>query len=507
MKLRLFVIFIILIGLSACGNRYGFDFSSDWDWNSLKKQSSDEEIIAQINNLKKNLSLKEARFLFIQLSSLKNPSDITHLSKIESDQNKSGGGYYGYIPNYFKNLDKLPVPQNFSSIIACANFLANTQKQIDRIITHSNFQYNKTFLKQEISAVNKEKIYHGIQIDINTDAVMDVLTHYIDQDMTIEIATDIANHPSFQQMLMNRKEIGYIPEPLPDTGDLANFIYLAGSNDPVSMIWKWLNPWNFFGFADLYMNSIKYREVLLKIDSNKDYLISSIKSRIGHYLPEDFKYQDQIDLGVNWGVLNWSTEKQIGINIVHLKNDYSALKKIISRQLLRKIQIHIVKEMNNIPPETDIQINEIIAGNYDNIHDQLFHEVLFQIFLEGTSAYVAGKEKSWIIIDGIKYGRDLFNSIYFSLYNNVDLKTVEYCESQGFSPNGPLVAIGYQMTKILVKKYGHQIVYESLRDNFLKFYIKYIEIEKDYGRNKIKIFDSDVVKKIYYLNSLQQLAN
>ncbi|MCK4641010.1 MAG: hypothetical protein KAU06_06715 [Candidatus Marinimicrobia bacterium] len=470
MKLRLFVIFIILIGLSACGNRYGFDFSSDWDWNLLKKQSSDNKVIAHINNLEKILSLKEARFLFIQLSSLKNPLDITHLSKIESDQNQSGGGYYGYIPDYFKNPDKIPVPENFNSIIACADFLVNTRKQIDKIIARSNFRYNRKFSKQKISAVSKEKIYPGIQIDINTDAVMDVLTHYIDQDMTMEIATNIANHPSFQQMLKNRSEIGYIPEPLPDTGDLANFIYLAGSNDPILMVWKWLNPWNCFGFADLYNYSNKYSDILKEIDENKANITGTIVSRIAHYLPENFKYQDQVDLGVNWGVLNWSTEKQIGINIVHLKNDYSAFKRIISRQLFRKIQIHIIKEMNNIPPETDIQINEIIAGNYNNIYDQLFYEVLFQIFLEGTSAYAAGKEKSWIVVDGYKFGRDLLNSIHFSLYNYIDLKTVEYCESQGFSPNGPLVAIGYQMTKILVKKYGHQIVYESLCNNFLKFY-------------------------------------
>jgi len=502
MKLRLFVIFIVLVGLSACKNRYGFDFGSDWDWHSLKKQSSNENVIAQINNLEKNLSLKEARFLFIQLSSLKNPSDIAHLSKIESDQNKSGGGYYGYIPDYFKNPNKIPIPENFESIIACANFLTNTRTQINRIITRSNFQYNKTFLKQEISAVNKAETHPDIQIDINTDAVMDVITHYINQNITMETATDIASHPSFQQMLKNRKEIGYIPEPLPDTNDLAKFIYIAGSNDPVSMIWKWINPWNCFGFADLYMNSTKYCEIVSEINSNKEYLISSIKSRIGRYLPEDFKYQDQIDLGVNWGVLNWSTEKQIGINIVHLKNDYSAFKRIVSKQLFRKIQIHIIKEMKNISPDDDIQINKIIAVNYKNIYDQLFSEVLFQIFLEGTSAYAAGKEKSWIIADGYKFGRDLLNSIHFSLYNTVNLKTVKYCESQGFSPNGPLVAIGYQMTKVLVKQYGHQIIYETLANNFLDFFIKYIEIEKEYGKEKIKIFDPDVVEKIYYLNSL-----
>lgn len=502
MKLRLFFLLIVIIGLSTCGNRFGFDFSSDWDWDSLKKQSKDNEVLEQINNLEKNLSLKDARFLLLQLSSLKNPTDITQLSKIESTQDQSGGGYYGYIPLFFKNPEQIPVPENFNSIIACATFLANTRRQISGTIARSNIKHNSKFSNQKLTTGSEKKVRTGIQIDINTDAVMNVLTHYIDKDISLETAAELAKHPTFEQMLINRREIGYIPEPLPDTDDLADFIYTAGRSDPVYMIWKWLNPWNCFGFADLYMNSTKYYEILSEINSNKEYLITDIESRIAPYLPEDFKYHDQIDLGVNWGILNWSTEKQTGINIVHLKNDYSTFKRIASRQLFRKIIIHLIKEKNNISPDQDIEINEIIAGNYQNIYDQLFQEVLFQIFLEGTSAYVAGKDKSWIIADGYKFGIDLLNSIYFSLYKNVDLKTLEYCESQGFSSKGPLVAVGYQMTKVLVEKYGHQIIYNTLEDNFLEFFIKYLEIEQNYGKRKVKIFNPDIAEKIYQLNSL-----
>ena len=502
MRLKSSLIIFTLICITGCGNRYGFNFKSDWDWKALRNHTSDSEVLSNIDNLEKNISIEEAKFLFNELSSLKKPSDITQLSGIEEKQNQSGGGYYGYISLSFKNPEQIPIPEDFNSIIACANFLANIHRKISGTIARSNIKHNSKFSNQKLTAGSKKKVLTGIQIDINTDAVMNVLTHYINRDISTETAVELAKHPTFEQMLINRREIGYIPEPLPDTDDLADFIYTAGRSDPVFMIWKWLNPWNCFGFADLYMNSAKYYEILSEINSNKEYLVTDIESRIAPYLPEDFKYHDQIDLGVNWGILNWSTEKQSGINIVHLKNDYSTFKRIASRQLFRKIIVYLIKEKNNISPDQVVEINKIIAGNYQNIYDQLFQEVLFQIFLEGTSAYVAGKDKSWIIADGYKFGKDLLNSIYFSLYENVDLKTMEYCESQGFSPNGPLVAIGYQMTKVLVKKYGHQIIYNTLEDNFLEFFIKYLEIEQNYGKRKIKIFNTDIAEKIYQLNSL-----
>lgn len=503
MKLRLFVLLIMLLGFSACGNRYGFDFSSDWTWDSLKKQSVDEEVITQINNIEKNLSIQDARFLFLQLSSLKNPSDITRLSQIESEQNKSGGGYYGFLPEYFQNPDKIPVPDNLNNIIACADFLAKTRKHIDKIIARSNFQYNRTFLKQELSIVDIDKINPDIQIDINTDAVMDVLTHYIDQDMTMEIATDIANHPSFRQMLKNRKEIGYIPKPLPETEDLAKFIYTASNNDPISVIWKWLNPWNCFGFADLYLNASKYYEIGLKINANKEQFAANVQARIGKYLPKDYAYRDQIDLGVNWGVLTWSTDDQVGINIVQFKDDYSAIYRFASGQLFRKMQAQILRKEYGLQSEDNLQIKDIVGRRFGNVYDKFFYEVLTQILLEGTTAYVLGKDKSWIIADGNKYGKDLLNQIFFSLYDQVNLKTVEYCESEGFGTNGPLVSIGYRITQDLVRKYGDNIIYETLKDNYLDFYLKYIEIEKEYSMRQTKLFDSKIIEKIIYLNSLK----
>lgn len=503
MILRLVIICSILIGFNTCGNRYGFDFSSDWDWSTLKKQSSDSKVIAQIDNLEKDLSIREAHFLFTQLSSLKHPIDIAQLSKIERDQNKSGGGYYGYIPDFFTNPDKIPLPENFNGIIACANFLVNIRKQIDIKISRSNFKYTKTFHKQKISAFHKEKSHPGIHIDINTDAVADVLLHYRDHNMTMKIAEDIANQPTFQQMLMNRKEIGYIPEPLPETDDLALFIYTAGCTDPVSMIWKWLNPWNYFGFADLYLHANTYYEIIEEINKNKEQFAANITARVGRYLPEDFEYCDQIGFGVNWGVLNWSTDTQLGINLAQYKNDYSSIYRIASRQLFRKIQSKILQKEYGIKTDNSIQIKDMIGGLYENIYDQFFYEVLTQILLEGTAAYIAGKEKSWIIADENKYGKELLNQIYYSLYKKVDLKTVEYCKSEGFGPNGPLVSIGYRMTKELVNRYGKMIIYESLKNHYLDFYIKYIEIEKDYGKRTFRLIDPHIAEKIHYLNSLQ----
>lgn len=503
MKFRSLIFIIVLIGLGSCGNRYGFDFKNDWTWDLLKKHSTDNKVIKQITDIENNLSIQDARFLFLQLSSLKNPSDIKHLSQIENDQYISGGGYYGFLPKYFQNPDPIPVPDNFVNIIACADFLAKIKNHIDNIVTQPNFQYNRTFSKRELSAVNTDPVIPGVHIDVNTDAVMNVIRHYIDQNMTMELAMDIANHHSFQQMLRNRKELGYIPKPLPGTEDLAKFIYNASKKDPVSKIWKWLNPWNCFGFADLNTNSELYYGICSTINENKEQFATNVISRISKYIPADFQYSDKIDLGVNWGVLSWSTDEQVGINLVQIKDDYPSIYRYTSGQIFRKMQSQILKEEYGIKSDENIQIKDIVGGRFGNIYDKFFYEMLTQILLEGTTAFVSGKEKSWIIIDGVKYGKDLLNQIYFSLYEQVNINTVEYCESEGFETNGPLIAIGYQITQELVRKYGNDIIFTVLKNNYLDFYLKYFEIEKEFRKNQFKIFDSKIIEKITYLDSLK----
>lgn len=502
MNVKIQIILIGIVFTYSCGNRYKFDFSSDWTWDHLKKQTSDEKVITQIINIEKNLTLQDARFLFLQLSSLKKPTDIIRLSEIEKNQIQSGGGFYGFVPDYFNNSGDIPIPDNFKNLIACADFLSRIHYQIDRTIDLANFPYHKTFLNQKLLSDNVHPGNQGLKISINTDEIREILIHYINKNMTKEIASEIANAPPFQKMLLNRKQLGYIPPPHPETEDLAKFIFTAGCDDPILMIWKWINPWNCFGFADLYLNSIKYYDVVSTINENQEPFAFNILNRVNKYLPPDFEFHDKLDIGVNWGILTWSTDNQIGINLIHFKDDYDSIYRYASRELFRKIQLQILKTEYGIQPNESVKINDIIAGKYNNIYDKFFYEVLVRIVLEGTTAYVSGKEKHWIIADGNKYGKDLLNQIYFSLYEKVDIKTVEYCESEGFTHNGPLVSIGYRITRELVKKYGDDIIFEILRDNYLDFYIKYIEIEKGYSKRQFKLIDPKIAEKINHLKTI-----
>lgn len=502
MNIKIQFILIGLLFTYSCGNRYKFDFSGEWTWNQLKSKTSDEKVTAQIINIEKNLTIQEARFLFLQLSSLKNPADIIRLSEIEKNQKQSGGGFYGFVPDFFSNSGDIPIPDNFNNLMACADFLSKIRNHIDQVIARANFPYHKTFLNQELLSDNIYTSPQNLDIDINTDAIHKILIHYINKDMTQKAASEIANTPSFQQMLLNRKNSGYIPPPHPETEDLANFIFTAGCDDPILMIWKWINPWNCFGFADLYMNCDKYYEIVSTINENQDLFAFQILNRINKYLPPEFEFHDELNFGVNWGVLSWSTDNQIGINLIHFKDDYNSIYRYASRELFRKIQIQILKTEYGIQPNENVKINDMVAHKYQNIYDKFFYEVLVQILLKGTTAYVSGKEKDWIIADGNKYGKDLLNQIYFSLYEKVDLKMVDYCESEGFKYNGPLVSIGYRITQELVKKYGDGIIYEILRDNYLEFYTKYIEIEKGYSQKKFKLIEPKISEKINHLKTI-----
>ena len=499
MKFKLTVILSTLLFIIGCGNRYGFDFKQEWDWNTLKRQTDDPQTLKQIDDLREKMSLSDAHFLLKNLSQLKNPEDIYQLSAIEKAQNDSGGGFYGFIPNFFNDAKKVPVPTDFSGLISCAQYLNNVKLRIHRINARSNFQINPKFKKRKIADIPPDKIHPGLEIKVSTDAIMDVLNHYLARNLSKKDAIEIANNPTFQQMLINRKEVGYIPKPLPDEKDLATFIYQAAQNDPVATIWRWLNPWNCFGFAEIYNNDSSYYAICSELNQNAEKIAAAVNAKLSIYLPEDFKFQEQIDFGVNWGILSWGTENRVGLNIILVKNDYPLIIRQASSQTFRKIQQKIMRDTHNISSQ-DVHIKDIVGSRYSNIYDKLFYEVLAQILIEGTASYVGGKKDSGVIIDGIKEGRDLLNQVYYSLYEDVNIRTVRVCENEGFSINGPFVAIGYSITQKLVKKYGPEIIYSVLADNYLDFYLKYLDIEDTFHGKKLKIFDPETKNKIRELS-------
>jgi len=473
---------LIYMFFISCENQYGFDFNDNWNWESLEKTAKNEQTIDQIQQLKEKISLDEAKFIFSQLTLLKNPNEIQNLSVIEQQQMDWGGGFYGYVPNYFKEADKIPVPQDFDSLIECAVYLNNIRYQINRIISRPGFRYQVTFLKREIPKNKYPQLSPGLNLRINTSALQSVLDLYGQNRITFKEAQKVAENEVFQRMLLHRKNLGYIPEPLPGSEDLARFIYYAGSKKPLPMVWKWINPWNYFGYADLFLNQEEYQKLIKDINLNKDVITGIILGKI--------------DYGVNWGIRCWTTEKSLGSNLIQVKDDYPTFIRTMTHEVFHRIQISLCPVDPERQQKQKRLFEDLVYWNFENASDQKFYEVLTYIFLEGSATYVGGKEKQWLIVDGVKDGRDLLNQVFVGLYFSKNQNIVDECMSMGFKSNGPFYAIGYQITKVLVKKYGNQIVGELLTQGSLEFFQKYIGLEKKFPKNRIRIISDEIADKI-----------
>ena len=81
-------------------------------------------------------------------------------------------------------------------------------------------------------------------------------------------------------MLQHRRDLGYVPEPLPDTESLAAMIRIAGSTDPLDRLWCWINSQNAFDYADLVQNADGYRLLLSELESHGDSLVGA--ARVAH---------------------------------------------------------------------------------------------------------------------------------------------------------------------------------------------------------------------------------
>ena len=106
-----------------------------------------------------------------------------------------------------------------------------------------------------------------------------------DGELTPDEAGRIANLPTNLQMMRHRRDLGYVPPPLPAPRSLARLIRMAGSRDPLDRLWCWINPQNCFDYADIALNRREYARLLATIKANRRRIEGAVLSRIAAFAP------------------------------------------------------------------------------------------------------------------------------------------------------------------------------------------------------------------------------
>ncbi len=427
----------------------------------------DQEHVDILNEVISINSKHDIEWLAETINRLDSPEDIKKLYEFQRNKIDKAGGFYGVISEPIKNVNDIPLPGALESFVDLIKYLVNTRESQRKEVEETGYPLNfaeKTYEPATASSTDK------IKITLDLTAIRQVVDYFSCEYPTKEDAKKIANSEIFAEIIKHRNSLGYVPGPEMTTDFLAYFIYLGAKKDPISVIWKWLNPWNCFNFADIFMNLERYRELLRNLEVNKKGIERFVSSRIEPFVPENFEFKERFALGIEWAIRGWATSKFGGINIEHVKDNYEFLVNTIVHETYHRIQAMLYP--GNVGKDFNMLDESLEDSKLDGIYKAMTY-----VFLEGTATYVQHgsriNNKKETIVEAI----NLFQQIEeFSTQKN-ELENVEELLNTGLRSNGSFYTLGQYMSKKIEEAYGKEKLATCLKKGSPEFFDLFIRLD------------------------------
>lgn len=497
--LRYIFLALILAALCLTSIADDFDYSSRWDWKQLMQQSKSPRTNAVINNLRNIISRDDGHYILYQLSKMKPAHMIYQLSDLEKEQAEWGGGFYGLIPDYFADRDSMIVPDDFANLMESALALALIRKNNYEIISNPDFEYPIKFSGTQFKLPANYESTGNWNLNFDFSFLDNLLTLFDREEVAMDEALRAASNPAIIEMLNHRRSLGYIPEPLPDTTDMARFIFHAASSEPVDMIWKWLNPWNDFCMADIYMNQKRYRELLDTLKANQSNMEKYILGRMYSFAPVNIDFSDRVSFAVNWGIRSWATENGLGTNIVQFKDNYPAMFRTMTHETFHRLQLQVCPVDSSRFAEGATGFDDLVFYDFPIDQDRKFYEAITYIMLEGTATFVGRVDSAWNETEKMRAGMTLLDQLYQAVYVDSNLAMADEFVNKGLKSNGPFYGLGYYMSKQIVEASQKSEIGNLLQKGSPAFFQYYQQAWQDLHLPAGASFSQEILAKINQL--------
>lgn len=449
--------------------RYGFDFAGPFDWAALEAHAARAGGLDHVTELRKLVSLEDARFLLEQLAILPDPVEIEKLSSYQSLQNEWGGGFHGMLPEQFVE-EKIPVPADFPSLLQAALLLAGVRAKNLEALRKANPAYPVKFTKQPFPAEGERVCPLGWNLELDFSAIREVLELFRKKQVTQEEAAAVATLPAFAEMMQHRRNLGYIPDPLITKEGLADFLYHAASHEPLNMLWKWFNTQNFFDLADIFLNREEYEVLVETLESHADALNDHILGTIGNYATQGVVFRDRLTFTVGWGISGWATSATGGINIEHFKDNYDRLLLTLTHETFHRFQLQVCPSDPSAGGK-EKSFETIASFPFALDLDRKFYEVLTYIFLEGTATFVAAAHPPIDREESIRQGGEILAEAFATIYTDRNVGRAEEIANNGLRSNGPFYWFGARIAESIVAKGGNGALAAALTAGAPAFFV------------------------------------
>ncbi len=208
-----------------------------------------------------------------------NENRIRDMADFQTKQEGLGGGFYGLMPKQLADLDAIPIHRSPGGVVAAALCLTRQRATNMEHVRVMKGDFPAAFTGVQFPPLHGS-VPASVSLEIDGSVVSDFLTALEDGRVTPQEARAIAELPANREMLEHRVDLGYVPPPLPTTGTLAEMIRMAGARDPLDRLWCWINPHNFFDYADIVQHRKAYARLLSEIETSKARMAGAVLSRI-----------------------------------------------------------------------------------------------------------------------------------------------------------------------------------------------------------------------------------
>jgi hypothetical protein len=434
------------------------------------------------------LTPSDREFLLEELARIDPPRRIRELAKYGARQLELGGGFYGMLPEQLSDPDAIPLPVDDAGRMEAAVYLAQQRRTNIEAMTELDADYPLSFagasLPEFLRSVdgNVESSGapdRGLRLRLDTSALDGFFAALADGRITADEATKLAELPANRAMLEHRRNLGYVPEPLPDTGSLAEMIRMAGSPDPLDRLWCWINPQNDFGYADLARRTAGYERFLSELDTHRGELAGAVLAQIARYTPADATLDARFAFTVGWAIRGWATPAMAGLNVEQVKDDWKLLFGTLVEETFHRLQLRLCPTATGGPAQRFSDIATADTG--DERYDRLYEIVAYTV-LEGSANVVRGRFAAVDLAAKAPAGSDLMTRFVDRVVTQGELDDADALISEGLRGNGPLYGLGWVLASGIARHEGTRAVGEHLRRGPVHFFVHAASLaEKDGG--------------------------
>jgi len=442
----------------------------------------------RIDELDQLVTPSEKEFLLSELARIQPPERLRELASYGQRQLNLGGGFYGMLPEQLTDPDSIPVPSDAGERLEAALCLARQRKENLAALKQLNPDYALAFRGESLPAFLKRialeepvdsNTLSDLSLELDSSALTGFFTASEDGEVTAEEAAALAALPSNQAMLEHRRNLGYVPEPLPDTESLAKMIELAGSADPLDRLWCWINTQNAFDYADLVQNTDGYRAFLVELENHGGQLVDAALTRIARYTPPDTRFEATFAMTVGWAIRGWVTPEMAGLNIEQTKDDWYFLFGTMVEETYHRLQLQLFPTPSGVPATEFSDLVAVSTG--DARYDRLF-EILAYTVAEGAANHVRGPFAAADLEDKVQAGAELMDRFVDKVIDQGDIESADALLNEGLKGNGPLYGLGWHLAGLVAERDGSQAMGELQQKGPVFFFQRGASLSTEKGK-------------------------